>query len=50
MDERIRRRGAWLGERLVAEAPSRSRLTSRLDIVIRHLRAIRHSAYVRMLE
>ena len=31
-------------ENMVGEAPSRSRLTSRLDIVIRHLRAIRHSA------
>lgn len=39
--------GAWL-ENVVAEAPSRSRLTSRLDIVIRHLRAIRHLRYVRM--
>lgn len=43
MDRRIRRREP-AGRTWLAEAPSRSRLTSRLDIVIRHLRAIRHSA------
>lgn len=39
MDRRIRP-----GERTRWLAPLRSRLTSRLDIVIRHLRAIRHNA------